>query len=122
MPERRRAGFTLIELLIVVVIIGILAAVAIPKFAATKAKGYEAAMKSDIRNAITAAEAYFADNRTYAGFPAPPTSVNIAITVAAVATGAQFEATHVSSPGRICRGYVGDPPIAGQNEGEVRCQ
>src|SRR5438094_6898953 len=57
-----RKGFTLIELLIVVVIIGILAAIAIPKFANTKAKAYIASMKSDLRNLVTAEEAYFADS------------------------------------------------------------
>src|SRR5574342_1330840 len=61
-----RKGFTLIELLIVVVIIGILAAIAIPKFANTKEKAYIAAMKSDLRNLVTAQESYFADNVTYA--------------------------------------------------------
>src|SRR5438552_16491828 len=60
-----RKGFTLIELLIVVVIIGILAAIAIPKFANTKEKAYLAAMKSDLRNLVTAEEAYFADSIKY---------------------------------------------------------
>ena len=49
LPTHRRA-FTLIELLIVVVIIGILAAIAIPKFSNTKEKAYVAQMKSDLRN------------------------------------------------------------------------
>ena len=62
-----RKGFTLIELLIVVVIIGILAAIAIPKFANTKAKAYIASMKSDLRNLVTAQEAFFSDNNDYAG-------------------------------------------------------
>ena len=57
-----RKGFTLIELLIVVVIIGILAAIAIPKFANTKDKAYVAAMKSDLRNLATYEEQYAADN------------------------------------------------------------
>src|SRR5437867_12029059 len=60
-----RKGFTLIELLIVVVIIGILAAIAIPKFANTKEKAYLASMKSDLRNLITAEEAFFADSVKY---------------------------------------------------------
>jgi prepilin-type N-terminal cleavage/methylation domain-containing protein len=60
-----RKGFTLIELLIVVVIIGILAAIAIPKFANTKEKAYISSMKSDLRNMVTAEEAYFADSVKY---------------------------------------------------------
>ena len=64
---RNRKGFTLIELLIVVVIIGILAAIAIPKFANTKEKAYVASMKSDLRNMVTAQESYFADSSKYTG-------------------------------------------------------
>jgi type IV pilus assembly protein PilA len=62
-----RKGFTLIELLIVVVIIGILAAIAIPKFANTKEKAVVAGMKSDLRNLVTSQEAFFSDNQDYAG-------------------------------------------------------
>jgi prepilin-type N-terminal cleavage/methylation domain-containing protein len=64
---QNRKGFTLIELLIVVVIIGILAAIAIPKFANTKEKAVVASMKSDLRNLVTAQEAFFSDNQDYAG-------------------------------------------------------
>jgi type IV pilus assembly protein PilA len=60
--NNNKRGFTLIELLIVVVIIGILAAIAIPKFANTKDKAYVAAMKSDLRNLATYEEQYAADN------------------------------------------------------------
>ncbi|HEV8197849.1 MAG TPA: type II secretion system protein [Gemmatimonadales bacterium] len=62
---RNRKGFTLIELLIVVVIIGILAAIALPKFAATKDKAKLASIKTDLRNMVTAQEAYFSDYATY---------------------------------------------------------
>jgi len=62
---QNESGFTLIELLVVVAIIGILAAIAIPQFAAYRKRGHEAQVKSDIRNAAVAEEAYYAANSTY---------------------------------------------------------
>jgi prepilin-type N-terminal cleavage/methylation domain-containing protein len=59
MPNvRRTRGFTLIELLMVVVIIGILAAIAIPKFAQTKGKAYSASLKSELNNLSSVHEEY----------------------------------------------------------------
>ena len=60
--KRNQKGFTLIELMIVIAIIGILAAIAIPQFTGYKAKGYNAASKSDLKTAYTVAQAYFIDN------------------------------------------------------------
>ena len=65
---RTRQGFTLIELLIVVVIIGILAAIAIPKFANTKAKAYQTAMKSDLHNLVAAEESFLTDSGHYRNY------------------------------------------------------
>ena len=65
MTNTRKSGFTLIELLIVVVIIGILAAIAIPKFASTKGQAFLAAMRSDLRNLATAEEGYYYSNNAY---------------------------------------------------------
>ncbi len=62
---RDKKGFTLIELLIVVVIIGILAAIAIPKFSATREKAYFAAMKSDLKNLASQQEIYYSDTYAY---------------------------------------------------------
>ena len=58
-------GFTLIELMIVIAIIGILAAIAIPQFAAYRKKAYNSAALSDLKNLKTSAEAYYADNQYY---------------------------------------------------------
>jgi len=60
-------GFTLIELKIVIAIIGILAAIAIPQFSAYRTRSYNSAAQADLRNAATAQEAYYVDNQTYQG-------------------------------------------------------
>jgi type IV pilus assembly protein PilA len=112
-----KKGFTLIELLIVVVIIGILAAIAIPKFASTKQKAYTASMKTDLRNLVTAQEAYFSDNTSYAtstGALSTSFHVSAGNTVAAptaTATGWSTTVTNSFVPstasGHICGVWVG---------------
>jgi type IV pilus assembly protein PilA len=63
--KKNESGFTLIELLVVVAIIGILAAIAIPQFAEYRKRGFDSRSVSDLRNAATAEEAYFADYEKY---------------------------------------------------------
>ena len=124
---RNSRGFTLIELLIVVVIIGILAAIAIPKFANTKEKAYIAAMKSDLRNLVTAQESYFADQVSYtSGLAAMNynSSTGVTVTVGTVSgTGWNATSKHNGTT-KTCGIYVGaaTAPISGQNEGEPKCQ
>ncbi len=63
---KNEKGFTLIELLVVIAIIGILAAIAIPQFAEYKTRAFNSRAQSDLRNGLTAEEAYFVDNEQYA--------------------------------------------------------
>jgi type IV pilus assembly protein PilA len=64
---KNQKGFTLIELMIVIAIIGILAAIAIPQFSAYRRRSYNASANADLRNAATAQEAYYVDFATYTG-------------------------------------------------------
>jgi type IV pilus assembly protein PilA len=66
---RKNEGFTLIELMIVIAIIGILAAIAIPQFSAYRTRSYNSSAESDLRNAATAQEAYYVDHQTYVADP-----------------------------------------------------
>lgn len=112
MVTSKKKGFTLIELLIVVVIIGILAAIAIPKFANTKEKAYVASMKADLRNLATYEESYaadsngvyFAGNGVAQGF-SPSQNVTVNATLTTTASGApswSATAAHSLAPSRAC--------------------
>ena len=63
--KKNQKGFTLIELMIVIAIIGILAAIAIPQFSAYRKRSYNSSAQSDVRNLATAQEAYYVDYSTY---------------------------------------------------------
>lgn len=123
---RNRKGFTLIELLIVVVIIGILAAIAIPKFANTKDKAKMASLKTDLRNIQSAQEAYLSDSSIYdatatdfqtsAGNSLTLTNVDSAGYTATVTNGS------ISTGTKTCHVSVGSAAAADPtNDGVIKC-
>jgi type IV pilus assembly protein PilA len=123
-----RKGFTLIELLIVVVIIGILAAIAIPKFANTKSKAYITAMKSDLRNLVSAQESFFSDSARYTTSLA---SLNFkqstGVTAPAIGIGAGYWTatnSHTQLTGTTCGIAVNttNPTVGTAGEGEPACK
>jgi type IV pilus assembly protein PilA len=106
-------GFTLIELLIVVVIIGILVSIVVPKFANGKERAVVAAMRSDLHNLMTAEEGYFSNGQNYYAGALPnaafPYNVSQGVTVTLVnvtAAGWGATATH-SGSSRTCAIFVG---------------
>ena len=123
---RSTRGFTLIELILVVVIIGILASIAIPKFGNTKEKAYVSLMKADLRNLVTAQEAYFAEFVTYAS---TTTTLNYNVstgnTVSLTSSTGQGWAATATSNGtaHTCGIFIGSatPPVTGQAEGQPVC-
>lgn len=109
---KRKDGFTLIELLIVVVIIGILASIAIPKFSSTRDKSFLAAAKADLRNLASLQEVYYNENFAFAG---SLTDVGftgtdgITVTIAeATNLGWSATAAHAGLVGESCALYHGN--------------
>ena len=123
-------GFTLIELLIVVVIIGILAAIAIPQFSSTKERAYDSAAQTDLRNVMTSQEVLFAEIETYGSASGGPggtvglsdgsttetvsLSDGVNVSVTGEAAGFTATASHQSSDNTYCVDTSPDASTPGQ--------
>ena len=125
MSTTDQRGFTLIELLIVVVIIGILAAIAVPKFSNTKEKALVATMKSDLRNMAATEEGYFSNNDTYttnlASMNFTPSQGVVVTVTSAHLTGWAANTSDVATS-KTCRVGFGADSIAGVGDGVIQCQ
>jgi type IV pilus assembly protein PilA len=121
----QRNGFTLIELLIVTSIIGLLAAIAIPKFTNTRERAQVAAMKTDLRNLVTVEEVYFADSLVYTTAPWSRYAVSAGnetplITLTADGWRASITSTNTT---QTCVVYIGSTSLAPANkEGAPACE
>ena len=128
MHRSRIAGFTLIELLIVIVIIGILAAIAIPSFNSTRGRAFAASMRTDLRNLATAEEAYFFENNSYTSDESQlqfTKSPGVLITFGPTGPiGWSASATHPNAHPAQCAMFVGGVPALSPAtvEGKITCQ
>ena len=115
MEMKTRTGFTLIELLIVVVIIGLLASIAIPKFASTREKAYIASLKSDLKNLATLQDIYHNLHYTYStDFTALEFGPSAGVTVTigeATGTGWSASSAHAGIPGQSCALFHGNATV-----------
>lgn len=109
--SNRTQGFTLIELLIVVVIIGILASIAIPKFSSVREKAYLSAARADLRNLANLQDVYYNDNYTYttntAGLGFDNTEGVVVTIGEATNLGWSATATHAGLPSESCAIFHG---------------
>lgn len=123
-----RRGFTLLELVVVAVILGLLASIAIERFANTKEKTYLAAMKADLRNLVTAEVVYSTDSLRFTtvigsgGLTYAVTTGNTTPSIALTGDGFTALIRNTNTP-RSCAIFMGSTPLApAVNEGEPACR
>jgi prepilin-type N-terminal cleavage/methylation domain-containing protein len=121
----RRAGFTFIEMLVVLVVFGILASIAMPRYRNYKEKAYLTVLRSDLGNLRIAEEAFWAEHMRYStALPAldfkPTSNVNLTVRAPNPVTGYAAVARHASLPNKFCQVIVGRAADGAQS-GEIKC-
>lgn len=127
--RRQTRGFTLIELLIVIVILGILVAIVVPKFANGKERAIVSSMRSDLRNLVAAEEAFFTNALTYYGgaVPDPAFSYNVtqgvSVALSSVTNAGWAATASHTGTAKTCAVFVGAAAPLGPAtlEGQVAC-
>ena len=125
MTRGARLGFTLVEIIVVVVIIGLLATIVIPKFSSSRERALLTAMKSDLRNLLTVQEGWLADSGSYAtSFPTTIWRTTTGVTgptITLTANGWTASVGHVSTT-KTCAIFVGTTSLApATKEGVPTC-
>lgn len=125
---QRKRGFTLIEVLLVMVIIAILVSVLVPRWASSRERAFQAAMKSDLRNLATAEESYYYENAAYttslSGLSGFRVSQGVSITVNQATIGGWSASASHRSASKQCYLFFGSaaPVGAASAEGQIACQ
>ena len=124
MPTSRRQGFTFIEILMVMLVIGVLSSIGVPRYRNMKERAFAASMKSDLGTLRTAQEGYYAENQVYALDPSKldfrvTSSVTLTITATDPQTGYQATARHANTP-TSCTTAVGSMATTAES-GNVVC-
>lgn len=125
----RRRGFTLIELVVVVVVLGLLAAFALPRLRSTRGRAYTSTLQSDLRNLAVAEEAYYYQHGVYTPdlsrlFVTVSSGVTVSVS-AADSMGWGATAVHPAADRSLCALFYGRPPsqpAPATIEGEIACQ
>jgi prepilin-type N-terminal cleavage/methylation domain-containing protein len=122
---KRRTGFTFVELLVVMLLMGALSSMAVPRFREYKTRAFIATMKSDLGNLKIAQESYWAEHQQYATDTTGlelriSTNVAIAITSQDVLGGYTAVARHLNVPGQQCQTAMGRES-APREPGSISC-